>query len=147
RDVVAAVSRAGGFGGLGASSFSPEQLDLELGWIDDHVGGKPYGVDVLIPEHQPVGREGTLEELAESIPARHRDFVRDLLSASGVTLDQDLVSGRGRPTTLPDVSEALMDVAFRRPIRLIANALGIAPPEMIERGKAGGVPVAALVGA
>ena len=57
RDVVAAVSRAGGFGVLGASSFSPEQLELELAWTDDHVGAKPYGVDVLIRENQPVGRE------------------------------------------------------------------------------------------
>jgi len=147
RDVVAAVSRAGGFGVLGASSFSPEQLELELAWIDDHVGGKPYGVDVLIPENQTVGREVTLEELAESITPRHRDFVLGLLRDNGITLDQDLVGGRGRPTTMPDVSEALMNVAFGHPIRLIANALGIAPPEMIARGKASGVPVAALVGA
>src|SRR5207245_9819237 len=49
RDVVAAVSRAGGFGVLGALAFSPEQLEQELGWIDQHVGGKPYGVDVVMP--------------------------------------------------------------------------------------------------
>src|SRR5690349_7189267 len=51
RDVIAAVSRAGGFGVLGATAFTPEQLELELKWIDEHIDGKPYGVDVLIPEN------------------------------------------------------------------------------------------------
>ena len=49
RDVVAAVSRAGGLGVLGAVAYSPEQLELELKWIDEHVDGKPYGVDTVIP--------------------------------------------------------------------------------------------------
>ena len=50
RDVVAAVSKAGGFGVLGATRFSPDQLEEELAWIDAHVEGAPYGVDVLVPE-------------------------------------------------------------------------------------------------
>ncbi len=49
RDVVAAVSRAGGMGVLGALYFTPEELETELKWIDDHVDGKPYGVDVVMP--------------------------------------------------------------------------------------------------
>jgi len=51
RDVVAAVSRAGGFGVLGATTHSPESIEQELTWIDEHVEGKPYGLDVLIPEN------------------------------------------------------------------------------------------------
>ena len=49
RDVVAAVSKAGGFGVLGAVGFTPEQLEVELEWIDEHVGDAPYGVDIVIP--------------------------------------------------------------------------------------------------
>ena len=49
RDVVAAVSKAGGFGVLGAVGFTPEQLEIELAWIDEHVGDHPYGVDIVIP--------------------------------------------------------------------------------------------------
>ena len=37
RDVVAAVSRAGGLAVLGALAFSPEQLEIELKWIDEWV--------------------------------------------------------------------------------------------------------------
>ncbi len=77
RNVVAAVSRAGGFGVLGATAFSPAELDLELRWIDDNIGGKPYGVDVLIPENIATKgeKEITVGVLKERIPQRHRDFV------------------------------------------------------------------------
>ncbi|WP_342244592.1 nitronate monooxygenase [Pseudomonas sp. OTU5201] len=147
RDVVAAVSRAGGFGVLGGSSFTPESLKMELDWIDAHVDGKPYGIDILIPEHQAVSSDISFEELVDKIPFRHRDFVVDLLARYDVKIAPENVINRRRPPTLSDVGEALMDVAFQHPIRLIANALGIAPKSMIERGRQHNVPVAALVGA
>jgi len=41
RNVVAAVSRAGGFGVLGATGFSPHSLEQELKWLDENIGGNP----------------------------------------------------------------------------------------------------------
>ena len=38
RDVVAAVSNAGGLGVLGAGWFSPEEFKQQLDWLDQHVG-------------------------------------------------------------------------------------------------------------
>jgi NAD(P)H-dependent flavin oxidoreductase YrpB (nitropropane dioxygenase family) len=148
RDVVAAVSRAGGFGVLGGASFTPDSLETELTWIDNHVDGKPYGVDILVPEHQFATGGATIAQLAEHLPDEHRQFVRELLASYDVQLDSTR-GGDGDlpPATSPEMGQELMDVAFRHPIRLIANALGIAPPWMIERGKAEGVAVAALVGA
>jgi NAD(P)H-dependent flavin oxidoreductase YrpB (nitropropane dioxygenase family) len=37
RDVVAAVTRAGGFGVLGAVAHSPEHLEIDLRWIEEQV--------------------------------------------------------------------------------------------------------------
>jgi hypothetical protein len=51
RDVVVAVSRAGGFGVLGAAYFSPDELKVELDWIDAHIGDQPYGIDILLPQN------------------------------------------------------------------------------------------------
>jgi NAD(P)H-dependent flavin oxidoreductase YrpB (nitropropane dioxygenase family) len=147
RDVVAAVSRAGGFGVLGGSTFTPESLEAELRWIDDHVDGKPYGVDILVPEHQFDTGGMTITQLAEHLPAEHREFLAQLLKEYDVELKFDREAGDFEPATNPEMGEALMDVAFKHPIRLIANALGIAPDWMIERGKSEGVAVAALVGA
>src|SRR3990172_12469179 len=74
RDVVAAVSRAGGLGVLGALAFTPDQLERELAWIDEHVDGKPYGVDVVMPASY-VGAD--LSQLQEMIPQRHKQFVAE----------------------------------------------------------------------
>ncbi|MBV9291643.1 MAG: nitronate monooxygenase [Frankiales bacterium] len=149
RDVVAAVSRAGGFGVLGGSMFTPESLEVELKWLDDHVDGKPYGIDILVPEHQFDTGGMTIAQLAEHLPTEHREFVAKVLTDAGIDITSELAGSHADvpPATSPEVGHELMDVAFRHPIKLIANALGIAPPWMIERGKAEGVPVAALVGA
>jgi len=144
RDVVAAVSRAGAFGVLGGARFSAQSLEQELKWIDDHVDGKPYGIDILIPEHQAVKAGTSVEAIAAMLPTEHRTFVADLLRRSGI--EPRAEPPQGRATTAYD-GEPLLDVAFKHPIRLIANALGIAPPMMIERARRHGVPVAALVGA
>src|SRR6218665_565366 len=78
RDVVAAVTNAGGLGVLGAVGFTPDQLETELKWIDEHVGDKPYGVDIVIPmKYEGMGEmdPSKLEdELREMIPEQHRQF-------------------------------------------------------------------------
>lgn len=151
RDVVAAVSKAGGFGVLGATVFSPEELEIELQWIDAHVDGKPYGLDVLIPENLSISGESGLTSrvLGERIPQAHRDFVDDLLKRHGVAAAgmhaREL--GDSPPPFWPAEAMQLLEVAFRHPIKLIANALGVPPPEMIALARAHHVPVAALAGA
>jgi NAD(P)H-dependent flavin oxidoreductase YrpB (nitropropane dioxygenase family) len=147
RDVVAAVSHAGGFGVLGGSSFTAEQLEIELKWIDDHVEGRPYGVDILVPENLGEGKDVSGAELAELVPRAHRSFVVDLLGRYGIETSEDEIVRMESSKESAAHGEALMDVAFAHPIRLIASALGIAPKSMLERAKAAGVPVAALVGA
>ncbi|MGY8681335.1 nitronate monooxygenase [Bradyrhizobium sp. UFLA05-153] len=149
RDVVAAVSRAGGFGVLGATVHTPDTLERELKWIDDHVDGKPYGVDVLIPENISTAGEKdvTWKSLEARIPQAHRDYTRNLLKKYDIELTSTSVAdNRPQPFDAKTALE-LLEVSFRHPIRLIANALGVPPKSMIEMGKAHGVPVAALVGA
>ena len=149
RDVVAAVSRAGGFGVLGATTHSPESIEQELKWIDDHVDGKPYGLDVLIPENISTAGEVdvTWQGLERRVPSEHRAFTRDLLNKYGVDFKATSVPA-GTPQPF-DATRALevLEASFRHPIRLIANALGVPPKSMIEMGRKHGVPVAALVGA
>jgi NAD(P)H-dependent flavin oxidoreductase YrpB (nitropropane dioxygenase family) len=147
RDVIVAVSRAGGFGVLGGSSFTPESLEQELRWIDDHIDGKPYGIDILIPENidLPPGMSGV--QLAAKIPQKHLEFTEQLLGAAGIALERNDLLSQALPSIAPEISEQLLDVGFRHPVRLIVNALGIAPQNMIERARKAGVPVGALVGA
>jgi NAD(P)H-dependent flavin oxidoreductase YrpB (nitropropane dioxygenase family) len=149
RDVVVAVSKAGGMGVFGAASLPPHRLEEELAWIDAHIGGRPYGVDLIVP-NSFAGKGESGPRTAPAIPAEHRDFVADLLSqhgveATGLTLPKESSGGLG--TNMSDAgAAALLEVAFRHPIGLIANALGVPPPLMLELGKRHNVPVAALVG-
>ena len=78
RDVVVAVSKAGGFGVLGAVGFTPEQLEVELKWIDEHIGDHPYGVDIVIPnKYEGMDSHLSAEELADTlrkmVPQEHLD--------------------------------------------------------------------------
>ena len=145
RDVVAAVSGAGGFGVLGGVAFTPEQLEHELCWIDDHVGGKPYGVDIIVPaKFEGKGENLTAEQLAARIPADHREFISALMTDHGIEAEEV----RTVPSSLSgETGRSLLEVSLRHPIRLMANALGVPPDYMIEAGKERGIPVAALVGA
>lgn len=145
RDVVAAVSNAGGFGVLGGVAFTPEQLEKELCWIDDHVNGKPYGVDIIVPaKFEGKGENLTKDQLAERIPAEHREFITQLLADHGIEVEEVRVASSALSG---DTAESLLDVALNHPIKLMANALGVPPQYMIDLGKERGIPVAALVGA
>jgi NAD(P)H-dependent flavin oxidoreductase YrpB (nitropropane dioxygenase family) len=149
RDVVAAVSRAGGFGVLGATSHSPETVERELKWIDDHVDGKPYGIDVLIPENISTAGEKdvTWKSLEARIPQQHREYTKNLLKKYDIELQtSNVADNQPQPFDARRALEVL-EVSFSHPIRLIANALGVPPKEMIAMGRKHGVPVAALVGA
>jgi NAD(P)H-dependent flavin oxidoreductase YrpB (nitropropane dioxygenase family) len=152
RDVVAAVSKAGGFGVLGATAFTPEQLDIELNWIENELGDKPYGVDVLIPVTY-AGKDGVPsgKTLRDLIPDEHRKFVNRLMEKYEVPeLPKDEVeafAAQGRVgMTIGGGVGALVDVSLQHPIRLIASALGPPPAELVTEAHNRGILVAALAG-
>jgi NAD(P)H-dependent flavin oxidoreductase YrpB (nitropropane dioxygenase family) len=152
RDVVAAVSRAGGFGVLGAVGFTPEQLEVELRWIDEHIGDRPYGVDVVIPgKYEGMGETdpAKLEAmLLAAIPEEHRRFADRVLTENGVPRLPEgerpirELLGWTAATATPQ-----LEVALRHPrVRLIANALGTPPEHVISNIHASGRLIAALCG-
>lgn len=148
RDVVAAVTNAGGFGVLGATAMTPEGLDAELTWIEEQVRGRPYGVDILFPAAY-VGQDGDLaiSDLAGMIPDEHRRFVDDLLARYDVPPLAEATAGIGTALALnPDRLAELTEVTFAHPIRLVANALGPPPPALVEQAHARDVLVASLAG-
>jgi NAD(P)H-dependent flavin oxidoreductase YrpB (nitropropane dioxygenase family) len=151
RDVVVAVSNAGGLGVLGAVGFTPEQLATELAWIDEHIGDKPYGVDVVIPgKYEGMGEldaEKLEADLEAMIPADTRAFARKLYADAGVP---ELPEETAAPTLLGwtlATAGPLVDEALRHPnVKLIANALGTPPSEVIDEIHEAGRLVAALCG-
>ena len=152
RDVVAEVSRAGGMGVFGAVSLPPDRLEEELAWLDAHVDGKPYGVDLIVPNKiEGKGAQLDDEQVLAALPAEHLAYANAILARHGIDDSSLDAARRGRIHVGRNMSAAgaaaLLEVAFSHPIRLIANALGVPPPLMLELGRRHGVPVAALVGA
>jgi NAD(P)H-dependent flavin oxidoreductase YrpB (nitropropane dioxygenase family) len=153
RDVVAEVSKAGGMGVLGAANMSPEKLEIELSWIDAQVGGKSYGVDLIVPNKMATRDEQpTSDQILAMIPEQHKQFAAGILESYDIDTEDLKNVFRGGVLGFGDNlresgAEKLLEVAFAHPIKLIANALGVPPRMMLEMGKARGVTVAALVGA
>ena len=154
RDVVVEVTRAGGFGVLGAATFSPQQLEAELRWIDQHVAGRPYGVDVIIPTSYDTDAERSTEDLEKLIPAQHRAFMDKILDDAGVPqlppderarVLREIVDGRGNMT--PDGARRLLRVALEHPqVKLVVSALGSPPPDVVAELRARKVVIGAMCG-
>ena len=159
RDVAAAVSRAGGLGVLGALAYSPDQLELELQWIDEHVDGKPYGVDIVMPvktADRDAGLDqesGLADKLRDMIDQEHWDYVDKILAEHGAgDLPPEEPTGDGSAVSqgvlgwTQATGAPLTDIALAHPIAMLASALGPPSPDVIDRAHAQGVQVAALVG-
>ena len=152
RDVVAAVTNAGGIGVLGAIAFTPEQLEVELTWIDEHVGDRPYGVDIVIParyegmdEMDPDKLEAQIRGL---VPAEHKEFALRILADHGVPeIPEDERTSNGMIGWTAAHAAGLVEVALRHPnVKLIANALGTPPPDVVEKVQGAGLLIGALAG-
>lgn len=153
RDVVVAASKAGAMGVLGADTFTPEQLDIELQWIARHIGDRPFGVNVLFPSkfEEVEGRADV--DLETLLPRRHRQFIDDLLARHLVPKlpdgeEEALIRERLRhATSTPASSNRLLEVAFKYPgVKLMVSAIGTPPREIIERAHAAGIRIGAQAG-
>ena len=149
RDVVVEVSKAGGLGVLGAAGYSAEALEIELNWIDEHIDGKPYGVDLIAPTSMATTDDTTAEETLDMVPDEHRDFARGILAQHNIDTADVYQNQTGSPGGFltPKRAGNIIDVAFSHPIKLIANALGVPPRYMLDMAKERGVVAAALIGA
>ena len=84
RVVVVAAAKAGGMGVFGVDTSTPEQLAIELQWIEEHIDGRRDSVDVLFPKVHDDMASHANEDPLTLIPKTHRDFVEILLASHGV---------------------------------------------------------------
>ncbi|MFP5489570.1 MAG: nitronate monooxygenase [Acidimicrobiia bacterium] len=155
RDVVVAVSKAGGLGVLGAVAHSDEGLEIDLDWIEAELGDLPYGVDLIVPAKYAGSDQGglTVKDLVATIPQEHRDFVDDILRRYDVPpLPDDAtvggLAGAGdRPAPFSaGRADSQLEIVLARRASLVVNALGPPPQHMIERVREEGRKVGALAG-
>lgn len=153
RDVVAEVSKAGGMGVLGCSRLTPEELELELKWIDDHVDGKPYGVNLLMPaKFSKISDEMVNADLDKLFPKEQTEFLRRVLEEGGIRplsgeqADEFRIHNLRQLRTNMEEREKLLEVVFRHPIKLMVSALGVPPKRFVDQAHSLGIKVGAMVG-
>ena len=151
RDVVAAVSKAGGLGVLGAVGHSDSGLETDLAWIEAEIGDRPYGVDLIVPARYAGSDEGGLDvaDLVAAIPGAHQEFLDELMERYQVPEDPDAAGWAIRPGEAPfsaNRASQQLDIALAHRPSLVANALGPPPSEMVQSCREAGVKVAALAG-
>jgi NAD(P)H-dependent flavin oxidoreductase YrpB (nitropropane dioxygenase family) len=154
RDVVAAVTKAGGVGVYGAGLHSDEQIAMDLKWIEDQVGDLPYGIDLLMPGKYVGSDIGGLSgaEAKAAIPAEVTAFLDDMMvrydippATGGEPEDEFLALGGQRYSAAQ--ARGILDLAFASKARLLVSALGVPPREVIDQAHQRGMVVAALAGA
>jgi NAD(P)H-dependent flavin oxidoreductase YrpB (nitropropane dioxygenase family) len=153
RDVVAAVTNAGGVGVLGAVAHTADDLEVDMKWVENEIAaGATYGVDLLMPSKFAGVKQGGLsrEDLRAQIPEGHRAFMEDLLDRYGIPplleVPREQRVKRAGLQVDPKSMTPLLDIAFAHDIKLIVSGLGSPPPEVIERAHAAGVVVGAQAG-
>ncbi|MEO6205591.1 MAG: nitronate monooxygenase family protein [Mycobacteriales bacterium] len=151
-DVVIEVCKAGGMGVLGAVRYTPDELSEAMAYVEGRIGGRPYGVDIVMPAKTEAvaGMEmGDLQDMLEKmIPQEHRDFVERLLDDHGVPkLPVDAEQQRELLSWNDSDARQQVERALSRPdVKILVNALGPPPKDVVDQAHEVGIKVAALVG-
>jgi NAD(P)H-dependent flavin oxidoreductase YrpB (nitropropane dioxygenase family) len=153
RDVVAAVTKAGGLGVLGAAWMTPDELEMSIDWISSQVGGKPFGVDLVFPGTQGDDtKEKSPEEYLKMIPQPHVNFVRKMLDDAGIAdlspeyYQSFMVEYAQKMAMTHKKSREQLEISLSKSVNLIVGALGVTPSWVVDSAHSRGVQVGALVG-
>lgn len=143
KDVAVAVINAGGFSVLGEAMHSPDHIAADIKWIRDRIGGKPFGIDLVLPASVP--EERTVEQLLAEIPQTHRDFEQKIKRKYNVpdpkqAPDLHIWGGLDQKRALAQV-----EVVFDERVPVFASGLG-SPAFLLKRAHQLGMQVWGLVG-
>ena len=122
KDVAVAVINAGGFAVLGEAMHTPDQIAADIKWIRERIGGKAFGIDLVLPASVP--EEKTVEQLLAMIPQSHRHFEQHIKQKYNVP----------HPKEAPDLHQwggldqrralAQLEVIFDERVPVFASGLG-----------------------
>ncbi len=142
-DLVAAISKAGGLGVLGAAGFPPDQLEAQIKQIQD-LTDKPFGVDILVPANtapRPAA-DSLPKDMRELVPAEQKAAMNRIREQ----LDLPDEEAERPDLRLPDFTpQDQVDTIVGMNVPVLATGLGNPAPYTEQVHKAGGI-VMSLVG-
>lgn len=148
KELVVAVSEAGGLGVLGAAGFTVDELREEIRQIKK-MTDKPFGVDVLLPsqivdagDQEPRGpSEMALREVIKMLPKAHYDWIMKIKEEMGLPKIEATVR-MGTTTLRPHAS---IRVCIEEGVPLFCSGLGN-PGFMVKDAHAAGMKVLGISG-
>ncbi len=129
--LTGAVSAAGGFGVLGATFLTPEELRREIAEVQ-RITDKPFGVDLLIPNDIPPDVEQV------EIPP-FPEFLADLLP------EVEGLPGTNPPALTLELARAQVEVTLDARVPVLVSALGT-PEWLVQEAHAAGTQVMSMAG-
>jgi NAD(P)H-dependent flavin oxidoreductase YrpB (nitropropane dioxygenase family) len=143
KDVVAAVVNAGAFAVLGEAMHTPDEISADIKWIRDKVGGKPFGIDLVLPASAPPA--GALEELAKEIPESHRQFAQEIKEKHNVPEPKGAQALHQWGGLNQEMARAQLDVVLEERVPVFTSGLGN-PAFILEAAHSRGIKVFGLIG-
>ena len=131
------MSKAGGLGVLGRQvSHTPEQLEIDLEWIEAEIGDVPYGVDLIVPARYAGDADGgySMDDIRALIPPQAAEFVDDILRRYEVPELPGERCGRGKGAATARGSGRRRAVLGQRGRRATGHRAG--PPGGVRRRRA-----------
>ncbi|MDG2051516.1 MAG: nitronate monooxygenase [Myxococcota bacterium] len=142
REVAAAAHRAGAFPVLGEALRNMEEIERDIRWLRERVGNQ-FGVDLVLPARAP--RQGSVKELAQEIPATHRNFASQVEKKFNVPAPVGNVDLHQWGGNNQKVARDQIQILLEERVPLIATGLG-APEFLFDEARARGIKLVALVG-
>lgn len=153
RDVVVAIGKAGGLGVYGAALHDDETIATDIRWMEERLEGKPYGIDLLMPERYVGAESGGLskKDAQTMVPADYRAFLDNMMVRYEVPEfegwdAEEAAEYAGGQRYSAQQAAGILEIAFASRCRLLVSALGTPPAWVVERAHAQGIGIAALAG-
>jgi NAD(P)H-dependent flavin oxidoreductase YrpB (nitropropane dioxygenase family) len=145
-ELVAAVSNAGGLGVLGDNFHDLDQMDAAIQSVKRLTGGRPFGVDFLIPASRTeIGTTDNREAYRQAIAShpRHAAFVQSLIQEHGLIAEEPA----DRAPISSEVLRRKIELVLDHRVPVFAAAAGEPPDWFTERGHAQGMQFIGMCGA
>ena len=143
KDVVVAVVNAGAFAVLGEALHTAEEIEADIKWIRERVGGKPFGIDLVLPASAPPS--GGLDELWAAIPETHKKFAQSIKERHNIPDPKGPVALHQWGGLNQEMARKQLDVVLEERVPVFTSGLGN-PAFILEAAHGRGIKVFGLIG-
>jgi NAD(P)H-dependent flavin oxidoreductase YrpB (nitropropane dioxygenase family) len=143
KDVVTAVTNAGGFAVMGETQHTPEEIEADIRWIRERIGDRPFGIDLVFPASVPA--MGSIDELKAQIPEQQREYAEEIKRRHKIPPPKNEPELYELGWMTQDMPRKQLDVVLDEKVAVLASGLG-SPVFILEAAHARGMQVWGLVG-